>query len=90
MDNQQNTVEEQSKLLQIPVLALRGMVVFPGMMLHFDVGRRMSARAIEHAMETDQHILIVSQKEIETDKPTLDDLYSIGVVAEVKQILKQP
>ncbi len=90
MENSQNIAENQSKLVQMPVLALRGMVVFPGMMLHFDVGRRMSARAIERAMETDQHILIVSQKEIETDKPTLDDLYSIGVVAEVKQILKQP
>ncbi|MBQ1991408.1 MAG: LON peptidase substrate-binding domain-containing protein, partial [Clostridia bacterium] len=72
----------------MPVLALRGMVVFPNMLLHFDVGRKMSALAIEKAMKTDQHIFVVAQKDIDIDKPSYDDLYEIGVIAEVKQILR--
>ncbi len=77
-------------VIEMPVLALRGMVVFPGMLLHFDVGRKMSALAIEKAMKTDQKIFVVAQRDIDIDKPTHKDLYSIGVIAEIKQILRQP
>ncbi|MEE0060869.1 MAG: endopeptidase La, partial [Acutalibacteraceae bacterium] len=77
-------------IIEMPVLALRGMVVFPGMLLHFDVGRKMSALAIEKAMKTDQKIFVVAQRDIDIDKPTHKDLYSIGVIAEIKQILRQP
>lgn len=83
-------ISEELNTIEMPVLALRGMVVFPNMLLHFDVGRKMSALAIEKAMKTDQHIFVVAQKDIDIDKPTYDDLYEIGVIAEVKQILRQP
>lgn len=89
-ENINEVVGENSETIQMPVLALRGMVVFPGMLLHFDVGRKMSALAIERAMKTDQHLFVVSQKDIDLDKPSHSDLYEIGVIAEIKQILKQP
>lgn len=89
MENNEIKVEVEN-LVEMPVLALRGMVVFPEMLLHFDVGRKMSALAIEKAMKTDQLIFIASQMKIETDKPEIEDLYKIGVVAEIKQILRQP
>lgn len=73
----------------LPVLALRGLVVFPTMILHFDVGRQKSARAIEAAMENDHMIFVVAQKEIETDDPEFSDLYSVGVVSEVRQIVRE-
>lgn len=85
-----NKLQNEVNIVEMPMLALRGMVVFPEMVLHFDVGRKMSALAIEKAMKTDQQIFVVAQKEIETDKPKIDDLFTIGVVAEVKQILRQP
>ena len=88
--NEENTELNINDFIEMPVLALRGMVVFPEMVLHFDVGRKMSALAIEKAMTTDQLIFVAAQKEIEKDRPTIDDLYSVGVVAEVKQILRQP
>lgn len=86
----ENEIINENSVIEMPVLALRGMVVFPGMLLHFDVGRKMSALAIEKAMKTDQHIFVVAQQDIEVDKPTGDDLYEIGVIAEIKQILRQP
>ena len=88
--NEENTELNINDFIEMPVLALRGMVVFPEMVLHFDIGRKMSALAIEKAMTTDQLIFVAAQKEIEKDRPTIDDLYSVGVVAEVKQILRQP
>ncbi len=74
----------------MPVLALRGMVVFPKMMLHFDVGRERSLEALKSAMKNNQHIFLVAQKEIATDKPVLEDLYECGTIAKVCQILKFP
>ena len=71
----------------IPVLALRGLVVFPNMMLQFDVGRRRSVLALNKAMETDQEILLVAQKDLGDNEPSGDQIYSMGVVAKVKQIL---
>ncbi|MCQ2418443.1 MAG: endopeptidase La [Clostridia bacterium] len=75
---------------QLPVLALRGLVVFPGMTTHFDVGREKSIKALEQAMSANQRIFLVTQKELLMDDPGLDDLYSFGTVCQVKQVLKMP
>lgn len=94
MEEIKDDIKELEKLdknlIEMPVLALRGIVVFPEMLLHFDVGRKMSALAIEKAMKTNQLIFVATQLKIDTDKPTIEDLYTVGVVAEVKQILRQP
>ena len=72
----------------IPVLALRGLTVFPHMNLSFDVERPISIRALEHAMETDQKIFLVTQREIGVVHPEEKDLYEIGTVSNIKQILR--
>lgn len=72
----------------VPLLPLRGMVVFPGMLLHFDVGRRKSALALHDCMEVDQTVFLVAQKNLADDDPKIDGLYDTGVVAKVRQIMK--
>lgn len=81
-------MSEQYILTQIPILALRGIAVYPDQTVHFDVGRVKSALALEQAMKKDQQILLVPQKNIIDDDPGLADLYSIGTVVTIKQILK--
>ena len=73
---------------KMPILALRGLTVFPDQTVHFDVGRIKSALALEWAMKHDQTIYLVPQKDINEDDPGLKDLYAVGTVAKVKQILK--
>lgn len=73
---------------KLPILALRGLAVFPDQTIHFDVGRSKSVRALEACMKQDQHILLIPQKDILVDDPKLVDLCSIGVIAHVKQVLK--
>ena len=73
---------------KLPVLALRGLAVFPDQTVHFDVGRYKSIQALDAAMKKDQNIFLVPQKDIVNNDPGFDDLYSIGVVAKVKQVLK--
>ena len=73
---------------KLPVLALRGMSIFPEQTVHFDVGRLKSALALEHAMKHDQVLFLVPQKDILVDDPGLKDLHAIGTVVKVKQILK--
>ena len=73
---------------RLPVLALRGLAVFPGQSVHFDVGREKSIQALDYAMNHDRYIFLVPQKNIMTDDPDLNDLYSVGCVAKVKQILR--
>ncbi|MBQ3136145.1 MAG: endopeptidase La [Clostridia bacterium] len=75
---------------EIPTVALRGIVVFPGMRLHFDVGRKKSIEAIKEAMNGDQKIFLLTQKDISVNDPMKDDLYSLGVIASVKQVIKAP
>ncbi len=75
---------------EIPILPLRGILVFPYMVIHLDVGRERSMAAIEEAMLKDRQILLLSQKEMEVDSPTTDDLYSVGTIAEIKQLLRLP
>jgi ATP-dependent Lon protease len=75
---------------RVPVVALRGMAVLPGMLIHFDVNRKMSIEAIENAMENDQLVLLLTQRDSETETPGQEDLFQIGTIAEVKQIIKLP
>ena len=72
----------------MPILALRGLAVFPEQTIHFDVGRPKSIRALEVAMKQDQTLFLIPQKDMQVDDPRLIDLYSIGTVVKVKQILK--
>ena len=74
----------------LPVVALRGMTVLPGMLIHFDVNREITKQAIEHAMLGDQMLLLMIQKDADIEKPTEEDLYSVGCVAVVKQVIKLP
>ena len=76
--------------ITLPVLPLRGMVVFPKAVIHFDVGRQQSVSAIKKAMKSDQLIFLATQKDPVVNEPKLIDLYSIGVVAKIVQVLKQP
>jgi len=73
---------------KIPLLALRGLVLFPNMVLHFDVGRQKSMLALNDVMGKNRKILLVAQKDVRDDEPNAKDLYSVGVVAEVRQIVK--
>lgn len=74
----------------LPLLPLRGILVFPYMVIHLDVGREKSVQAIEEAMIKDRVIFLATQKEAQTDDPGEDDIYTVGTVAEVKQLLKLP
>ncbi|NLM04491.1 MAG: endopeptidase La [Clostridiales bacterium] len=74
----------------IPLIPLRGLAVFPYMVIHFDVGRDISINALEEAMINDQLVFLASQKEAEVVKPSLDDIYKVGTVAKIKQMLKLP
>ena len=73
---------------KMPILALRGLAVFPDQTIHFDVGRPKSVRALEAAMKSNQTLLLIPQKDLLMDDPKLVDLYSVGTVAKVKQVLK--
>ena len=72
---------------RLPVLALRGLAVFPDQTVHFDVGRVKSVKALEEAMKRDQNIMLIPQRDIMDNDPTLEDLYPIGTVVKVKQVL---
>lgn len=76
--------------LRLPFLALRGLNVFPGLTVHFDVGRKKSIRAVEEAMRGNQEIFLVTQKDIQEDDPDQNALYQIGTVSVVKQVLRMP
>lgn len=75
---------------KVPIVALRGMAVLPGMQIHFDVNRQMSIEAIENAMENDQLVLLLTQRDPDTEEPGQEDLFSVGTIALVKQIIKLP
>lgn len=74
----------------LPMVPLRGLTVFPYMVLHFDVGRGKSVKAIEEAMLRNQLVFLVTQKEAEIDDPSIDDIYNVGTITKVKQMLKLP
>ncbi|WP_251861094.1 endopeptidase La [Clostridium sp. Marseille-Q2269] len=74
----------------LPLIPLRGIIIFPYMILHFDVGREKSILALEEAMGNGQKIFLSAQKEAETEEPIVEDIYDIGTICEIKQILKLP
>ena len=90
INNESNSDIENREPIRMPLLALRGLCVFPAMNLHFDVGRKKSVKALDEAMERDQRIFLVAQKDTITDKPKTEDLYEVGTIAKVKQIIKVP
>lgn len=75
-------------ILKMPAVALRGMVILPGMIAHFDISRDKSIKAVEQAMMDAQKIFLVAQRDVEQEDPDTEDLYRIGVIAEVKQVIK--
>lgn len=77
-------------LMSMPVIPLRGLVVFPEMVLHFDVGRKKSISALKHAMNSNQKVFLVAQRDAAVDEPNIDDLYSVGVICTIKQLIKIP
>ena len=81
-------MSEQKKIL--PAVALRGMTVMPEMVVHFDISRERSVKAVQEAMLNDQTVFLVTQKKIDTDTPDQEELYSVGIIAKVKQVLKMP
>ena len=74
----------------LPVVALRGLTIMPGMVVHFDVNRKKSIAAIEEAMLKDQEMFVVSQRSIDTENPEKEDLYEIGTLVKIKQMIKLP
>lgn len=81
-------MEEQNRGVITPILALRGLVLFPGMTLHFDVGRKASIKAIQYALENSCNIFMVTQRNTDDEKPMQTGLYSVGTVASVKQAVR--
>ncbi len=81
---------EEDGTMELPMIPLRGLTVFPNMVLHFDIGREKSINALEKAMITGQHIFLASQKDDNTDLPTPEDFYHIGTIGKIKQMLKLP
>lgn len=75
-------------IMKMPAVALRGMVILPGMIAHFDVSRAKSIKAVEEAMMDEQKIFLVAQKDVEQENPDIEDLFKIGIIAEVKQVIK--
>lgn len=75
-------------IMKMPAVALRGMVILPGMIAHFDVSREKSVKAVEACMMEEQKIFLVTQRDVEQEEPALEDLYKIGIIAEVKQVIK--
>lgn len=82
--------KKKTALKKLPVLPLRGLMVFPHMVLHFDVGRPKSIAALEQAMMDDQDIYLVAQMDAEIEEPALEDLCRVGTVAHIKQVLNLP
>lgn len=80
-------IERQTELQTLPVLALRGLVLFPGMILQFDAGRKKSILALHEAMEQNQTIFLVAQRDLEDNDPDSEQVFQIGVIAKIKQIL---
>ena len=82
------TIKVERKTLHLPTIALRGLVVFPNNLVHFEVGREKSIAAVEWAMANNSNVFLVAQKSMDTTEPQQADLFSYGVVAEVKQVLR--
>ena len=82
------TIKVDHDVLRMPTIALRGLVVFPNNVVHFEVGRPKSVAAVEWAMNNTNAVFLTAQREMDTEEPGMGDLYPIGVVAEVRQVLR--
>ena len=82
------TIKVERNMLHLPAIALRGLVVFPNNLLHFEVGREKSIAAVEWAMSNNSDVFLVAQKEMKVEDPGASDLYTYGVVAEIKQVMR--
>lgn len=74
--------------MNMPAVALRGLTILPGMIAHFDISRERSLRAVDEAMEQDQKIYLVTQRNVDSEDPTQEDLYQMGIVADIKQVVR--
>ena len=81
-------LDKNADILRLPAIALRGLVVFPGNVIHFEVGRKKSIAAIEWAISNSNAVFLTAQQDIDTEDPSFKDLSHYGVVAEVKQVLR--
>lgn len=81
---------KENLFLELPIIPLRGIVVFPKMVLHFDVGRRKSVKALQKAMDDDQRVFLVCQKDASVDEPNIDDMYDTGVICNIRQMMRIP
>ncbi|MGL5086973.1 MAG: endopeptidase La, partial [Clostridium sp.] len=79
-----------NNLITLPLIPLRGITIFPSMIMHFDVGREKSMLALESAMEKDEEVFLVTQKKVKDEVPKLKDLYTVGTICKIKQLLKLP
>ena len=82
--------KNKTEPVSLPMLPLRGLMVFPHMVLHFDAGRKKSIAALDQAMEENQRIFLVAQRDMDVDDPAVDDIYHVGTIACVKQVLRLP
>lgn len=85
-----NDVNTIQNTMELPIIPLRGLVVFPDMVLHFDVGRKKSVEALRNAMQAAQKVFLVCQKDASIDDPDITEMYSIGVVCHVRQMIRIP
>ena len=82
------TVKVERNILHLPAIALRGLVVFPNNLLHFEVGREKSVAAVEWAVSNHSDVFLIAQKDMKSEDPGADELYTYGVVAEIKQVMR--
>lgn len=75
-------------IMTLPTVALRGMTILPGMVAHFDVSRECSIHAVEEAMMGKQEIFLVTQRDTQVEEPQAEDLYQVGMIAKIKQVIK--
>ena len=80
----------ENLFLELPIIPLRGIVVFPKMVLHFDVGRKKSIKALQKAMDDDQKVFLVCQKAASVDEPNINDMYDVGVICTIRQMMRIP
>ena len=80
----------ENSTLKMPAVALRGMTILPGMITHFDVSRSRSVKAVERAVAEGQPLFVVTQRDPEMENPEQDDVFAVGIISEVKQIVKMP
>ena len=80
----------ENSTLKMPAVALRGMTILPGMITHFDVSRSRSVKSVERAVAEGQPLFAVTQRDPETENPGKDEVFAVGTISEVKQIVKMP